>query len=956
MVNSSGSKGRPAYWARSTKNDPPVVFPNLQPPTSWQDGRKCLETATTVTENEARVQKNRAEAAEAKKENVQALHTEDRTSTTRAIPPTTRAVLTQDTAASSGKRKLDRTSPESLSSAKRIHSTDEKAPDKEFAVDRYKYMNRIYMQQECQSLSLPAGGSIQDLRERLRLYHAGQEQISNSQESVTENPTCHTSSTAGPLDRYTHMSQKYLRKQCVKRSLPVSLTKRDLRRCLRLYDAARDLGLSPEESLEAQRATFQHVIEEHARSVSPQESREENSFGAASEEAAKGRALGSASQESVEDSGQGPTSRESSADDASPIANSEAFSEKDIASSPAATQDSTQGCGTSDICPGPTATTTYAAMGQSELRSLCRSRCLMQHGLSGPQLRKNLKAYDQKLAAQVKTVKVDVDAEHETAELGVAPTASPTLAAFIDLDSSSQDGLEVAPSESHPPAAFIDLDSSSQDGEILPVSGFLWTASKGPQPPVSTNAQEEARQGRSIERLNARMASEKGPYISPYPPRLVLNAHKRTGNESSPWTITKRPMSLQQPLVSLLNLTIKDTEISAGESVYQGTQMKAKPLSKYAIKVAEKEEFNARYTTESPSWICCCETPGYEDRQKQLAEFSANCYYHVSQLAQRGTFTMKEYEEYLITQRTLSQIASCLCQKPAIDHPEHQVTMTQGGFILGQIWREQLTRRQSLTSFRPALAAYRRKGILEVMHNIHEDFMIELSSRQRKRPLVLWARVEAMAWFINTLPTSNEWHYFQDWRRPCHYIMLFGIALLTTIDALLQNNIFREKEARIPNLGLILALFIQSTWKSPSCTMDLGDSKDAYNPPFTNDICVRNENGWAGEVVNLADQHGVRIHGAKSIDFIVDQWRLRKKSFESIRDRARGEQYAALHSGEKMPPSEATLIAAKEGETPAERGIGPRVTVRAFRNPIGVVTCLLFGKTVSCLIVLPQLL
>lgn len=942
MVNSSGSKGRPAYWARSTKNDPPVVFPNLHPHTSWQDGRKCLETPTTVTENEARVQKNRAEAAEAGKENVQALYnSEDRTSTTRAIPTTTRAVITQDTAASSGKRKLDRTSPESLSSAKRIHSTDGDASDKEVAVDRYTYMNRIYMQRECQSLSLPAGGSIQDLRKRLRLYHAAQEQISNSQESVKENPTCHTSSTAGPLDRYTHMSQKDLRKQCVKRSLPVSLTKRDLRRCLRLYDAARDLGLSPEESLEAQRATFQHVIEEHARSVSPQEYREENSFGVASEEAAKGRALGSASQESVVDSGQGPTSRESSADDASPIANSEGFSEKDNASSSATTQDSTQDCGTSDICPGPTATTTYAAMSQLELESLCRSRCLMQNGLSGPQLRKNLKAYDQKLAAQVKTVKVDVDAEHETAELGVAPTASPTLAAFIDLDSSSQDGLEVTPSESHPPAAFIDLDSSSQDGSASaagmhkePVSGYLWTASKGPQLPVSTDAQEEARQGGSMERLNARMASEKGPYISPYPPRPVLNAPKRTGNESSPWTITKRPMSLQQPLVSLLNLTIKDTEISAGESFHQGTRMKAKPLSKYAIKVAEKEEFNARYTTESPSWICCCETPGYEVRQKQLAEFSANCYYHVSQLAQRGTFTMKEYEEYLITQQALSQIASCLCQKPATDHPEHQVTMTQGGFILGQIWREQLTRRQSLTSFRPDMAAYRREGILEVMHNIHEDFMIELSSRQQKRPRVLWARIEAMAWFINTLPTSNEWHYFQDWRRPCHYVMLFGIALLTTIDALLQENLFREKEPRIPNLGLILALFIQSTWKSPSCTMDSGDSKDAYNPPFTNDICVRNENGWAGEVVSLADQHGVRIDGAKSIYFIVDQWRLRKKSFESIRDRARGEQYAVLHNGQTIPPSEATLIAAKEGETPAKRGTGPRVTVRAFRNPI----------------------
>ena len=299
---------------------------------------------------------------------------------------------------------------------------------------------------------------------------------------------------------------------------------------------------------------------------------------------------------------------------------------------------------------------------------------------------------------------------------------------------------------------------------------------------------------------------------------------------------------------------------------------------------------------------------------------------------------MKEYQEYQMTQQVLDRKESCLCQTLAVDHPEHQVIMTEGGFILAQIWREQLTRRQSLTTFRPDVAAYRRKGVLEVMHNVLEDFMIELSSRQKKRPLVLWARIEAMAWFINTLPTSNEWQHFQEWKRPCRYIMLFGIALLTTIDTLLQQNIFIDNEPRIPNLGLVLALFIQSTWNSPSCTMNSFHSKDAYKSSFNNSICVNNENGWAAEVVSLADQHGVRIHGLKSIDFIVDRWRLRKKSFESTRDLARRDQYANSHNGETVPPSETVLssIAAKEGETPAQRGTGARITVRAFWTSIRV--------------------
>lgn len=166
--------------------------------------------------------------------------------------------------------------------------------------------------------------------------------------------------------------------------------------------------------------------------------------------------------------------------------------------------------------------------------------------------------------------------------------------------------------------------------------------------------------------------------------------------------------------------------------------------------------------------------------------------------------------------------------------------------------------------------------------------------------------------------------------------MLFGIALLTTIDALLQQNLFKDKEPKVPNLGLVLALFIQSTWNSLSCIMNTYHSRDAYKSPFNNDICVNNENGWAAEVVSLADQHGVRIRGVKSIDSIVNRWRLRKKSFMSIRDQARKDQFAQLHNGDTAPPSEVTLafMAAKEGETPAKKGTGQRVKVSVFHIPV----------------------
>ena len=817
----------------------------------------------------------------------QGLHNnEDRTSTTRPVPACTRDVPAHNTTAASGKRKVDSTGPESLPAAKKICRTGKEGHEKIFesgTVDKYSFLTHSFLRGACRSRYLPADGSIEDLRKRLRLHDL---QISESRANVNETITSYTSSRAEPLDRYTNMLQRDLRKECIKRSLPAfQKTKADLRRCLRLYDAARALGLSPEESLEAQEATLQHSKQNNSRSVSPRRPTKSNTVGTVAEEVIKEHTLGNVSPESIVDSWQGPIALKSLEDDASRSTDSQASPTKDLASSSVTTQDTTQEQSISDIYHGPAATPSYATMSPIKTRSRCRSRSLKQHCSSGLQLR-----MAPKLAKQANNagVKVEVDAEHKNAELRVSSSASPPSLGFIDLDSGSRDD-------------------------------------RGQCPPTSTEAQIEARQ-----------REQRALYISPCSPRLVPRIPREIDSESiSCKTLyTNHPLSLQQPLVSLLNLTIKDIKTGANESALRGSQMELKPLSDRAIKIAEKEEFNSRHATESPTWICCCDIPGYEVRQRELAEFSANCLYHVSQIAQRGIFTMKEYQEYLITQRALDQVKSCLCQKLSVDHPEHQVKMTQGGFILAQIWREQLTRRQSLTVFRPDMAAYRRKGILKVMHNILEDFMIELSSRRQRRALVLWARMEAMAWFVNTLPASNEWHHFQDWRRPRTYIMLFGVALLTTINTLLQQNLFKDDEPKISNLGLVLALFIQSTWTSPSSTGNSFRGKDAYKSPFTNDICVSNENGWAAEVVRLADQHGVRINGVKSIDLIVERWRRSQNVFEPTRDRIWKEHNAVLQDQEIIPPSEATSasVGAKEDETLG--GTGQGVTVRAIQPEI----------------------
>ncbi len=905
--------------------------------------------------------RERIEAAEVEEGNTnELLNNDDRTSPRGLLPTSTPILHARDKAVSSnGKRKLSKTSPQSPSPAKRTHIIGKEGSEKRPGLgtaDKYNYLKRSHLQEECLSRSLPVTGSTQDLEDRLKLYDAAQAQIATPQEPVKESVTSYTSSTVEPSDRYTQMSQKDLRNECVKRSLPTGLAKKDLRHCLRLYDAARALGLTPEESLEAQKAIFQHPIEHHTRVVSPPlRQTEGNNSGAASEEAVEapvgagshgprsyvqirpseshdllhplveGRALRDVSQKSAVESAMSLDSQE---DGPSSSANSQASSKMEIASSSATTQDSIQDRGTSDIGLGPAATPDYAAMGYLELRSLCRSRSLKQHGFTASQLRKALIAYDRSFCEQAKNIRVGVDPDHRTEELEVDDSVSPPPLAFVNLESSSQDRKASAQRMQCPVMMHKE-----------PLPGDLLTVNQSQCLLASTDAQEETRQGRLVEKVSARTSSEKGSNIPSYDSQSVSNDSKATGIESSSWKTpyTQNAMLLQQPLISLLNLMINDAMNDSSERPHQGIEVMTKPLSEHAINVAEKEDFNARYATESPYWICCCGIPSYEVAKKQQAKISGNCIYHVSQLAQRWRYTMKEYEEYLVTQQALDRTESCLCQKPAVNYPEHRVTITRGGFILAQVWREQLIRRYSLTTFRSDLAVAQRKGILEVLHNILEDFMIELSSRGKNRPLVLWARIEAMAWFISTLPMSNEWHSFQDWRRPRHYIMLFGIALLSAIDALLRKNLFKNNEPQVPNLGLVLALFIQATWDSPSSTLDLSDGKDAYRSPFNNDICANNENGWAAEIISLTEQHGISMNGVKSIDRVVDQWRKRKESFDLIRDLARKKQYATSHKEHKdemIPPSDAKMAssAAKEGETPASRGTGSRVTVRAFQT------------------------
>lgn len=100
-----------------------------------------------------------------------------------------------------------------------------------------------------------------------------------------------------------------------------------------------------------------------------------------------------------------------------------------------------------------------------------------------------------------------------------------------------------------------------------------------------------------------------------------------------------------------------------------------------------------------------------------------------------------------------------------------------------------------------------------------------------------------------------------DSERNAKIVALFGTALLSTNDILIQGDLFKEGSS-IRNLGLILSLFI-------------GFAEDCCS-----DLCQEGESDWTKRVVLMAQDHGVEIKGPHGI----------KEHLQSIRNEIANEK------------------------------------------------------------------
>ncbi len=71
--------------------------------------------------------------------------------------------------------------------------------------------------------------------------------------------------------------------------------------------------------------------------------------------------------------------------------------------------------------------------------------------------------------------------------------------------------------------------------------------------------------------------------------------------------------------------------------------------------------------------------------------------------------------------------------------------------------------------------------------------------------------------------------------------MLFGTALLTTIDILIKQNLFKSEKSEIRNIALILGHFLNFVHEMK-------------------ELCRANEDGWKGTVLERADEYEIKPH------------------------------------------------------------------------------------------------
>ncbi|KAG7006796.1 hypothetical protein G7Y79_00013g035680 [Physcia stellaris] len=340
-----------------------------------------------------------------------------------------------------------------------------------------------------------------------------------------------------------------------------------------------------------------------------------------------------------------------------------------------------------------------------------------------------------------------------------------------------------------------------------------------------------------------------------------------------------------------------------------------KPLSKkrkaelLEEKLAGKRAvIRAKLLLNDTSWVCCCRLPGKSNTEQDAEETSGNCLYDIPPPIKERMITVGELRARKAARDAYDDIhGRCICQEPFGDHPGHGYIMSKAGSDLANDWRQTVGIKARCAFPKPINVDTIADAVCIELNHIFYDFEQEILELDEFQPLNMWAKVEAVAWLLND--DLCCWQSITQRAQWTNCVTLIGVMVLTTIDTLIEYDLFRPDQTVIRNLELVLALLALST-------------KSACR----DDLCNANENGWAVLIARFSITHKVVIGGLDGINGHMVGICDKQIVLEATRCLNRITQCLRECVGLVRMPTEEKLAAieAKEGETQARKGTGMR--------------------------------
>ncbi|KAH6842378.1 hypothetical protein B0I37DRAFT_196341 [Chaetomium sp. MPI-CAGE-AT-0009] len=206
---------------------------------------------------------------------------------------------------------------------------------------------------------------------------------------------------------------------------------------------------------------------------------------------------------------------------------------------------------------------------------------------------------------------------------------------------------------------------------------------------------------------------------------------------------------------------------------------------------------------------------------------------------------------------------TCLCNKPASDHPDHLWKLSYAG--LRKFHAQDLHYQMRCPDYFEMYTFNRHSayGVLEVLQNLILDFEEASDSYQER-----WAVCEGLAFFLKT---DTAWEVTRvDGNTVTETYLIIGRLFLNMLAQLERYDLLKDN-GEIKNLGLVMALFMDFAHSAKQYGELLDSNKQSLGP--AKDKRKWYPHNFQDQILAYASKYHITLVGPDDIDAIIKKTR-----------------------------------------------------------------------------------